>query len=362
MRWEGPEMRIRLIAAGALVLALLFSATSQAANVTIGDPVLPGPIQRFYGCENPCRFVILGVPEEVGTASSPVNGAVVGWRLSGADAVFGYRLVVFRQFGQTRFYDESYGPDLRLTGSSAPVLGGESPQSFETDVPIEAGDFIGLITPAGGDVSAYRTAGFTLGFPSPQSDGTYVSGVFEGQLPFNAEVQPAPTITAIGTTSGTTSGGTSVVITGTDFANVSTVKFGSTPAMSYSVDSIGQITAVAPASVAGSVPITVTTVAGTAISGQQFAYQDPPASNTTATATVVVPPVSVPAKTCTVPRLIGKSLKGSKAKIRDADCRVGKVSKRKGATATTGKVVGQSEKPGTVLPAGAVVKVTLGKS
>ncbi len=122
------------------------------------------------------------------------------------------------------------------------------------------------------------------------------------------------------------------------------------------------VTAVSVASVAGSVPITVTTVAGTANSGQQFAYQDPPASNTTATATVVVPPVSVPAKTCTVPRLIGKSLKGSKAKIRDADCRVGKVSKRKGATATTGKVVGQSEKPGTVLPAGAVVKVSLGKS
>jgi hypothetical protein len=353
-------MRIRLIAAGTLVLALLLSATSQAANFTIGNPVLPGPIQRSYHCEEPCRFVILGVPAEVGRATSPVDGAVVGWRLSGTAAAFGYRLLVFHQFGQTRFYNETYGPDLRLTASSAPVTGGESPQGFETDLPIEAGEFIGLITPAGSGVLAYPTTGFTLGFPSPLPDGTYDSGVFEGQLPFNAEVQPAPTITSIGTTSGATSGGTSVVIAGTDFANVSTVKFGSNPAVSYSVDSIGQITAVAPAGVAGSVPISVTTVAGTATSGQRFTYQDPPASNTTATATVA--PVSVPAKTCTVPRLIGKSLKGSKAKIRDADCRVGKVSKRKGATATTGKVVGQSEKPGTVLPAGAVVRVTLGKS
>jgi hypothetical protein len=354
-------MRIRLIVAGALVLALLLSATSQAANFTIGNPVLPGPIQRFYGCEEPCRFVILGVPAEVGMASSPVDGAVVGWKLSGADAAFGYRLLVLHQFGQTRFYNESYGPDLRLIGSSAPVTGGESPQSFETDLPIEAGDYIGLITPAGGDVSAYPTTGFTLGFPSPQPDGTYVSGVFEGQLPFNAEVQPAPTITTIGTTSGAASGGTSVVIAGTDFANVSAVKFGSNQAVSYSVDSIDQITAVAPAGVTGSVPITVTTVAGTATSGQRFTYQDPPASNTTATAMATVAPVSVPAKTCTVPRVIGKSLKGSEAKIRGADCRVGKVSKRKGASATTGKVVAQNEKPGTVLPARAVVKVTLGR-
>lgn len=352
-------MRIRLIAAGTLVLALLLSPTSQAANITIGNPVLPGPSQRFYGCEEPCRFVILGVPAEVGTASSPVDGAIVGWKLSRADAVFGYRLLVLHQFGQTQFYDGSYGPDLLLTGSSAPVTGGVSPQGFETDLPIETGDYIGLITPPKGDVSAYRATGFTLGFPYPLSDGTYRSGVFEGQLPFNAEVQPAPTITIISTSSGAASGGTSVVIAGTDFANVSSVKFGSNPAASYSVDSIGQITAVAPAGVAGSVPFTVTTVAGTATSGQHFTYQDPPVSNTTAGPAVA--PVSAPPKTCTVPRLIGKSLKSSRAKIVRARCRVGKVSKRKGVTATTGKVVGQNEKPGTVLPAGAVIRVTLGR-
>ena len=53
-----------------------------------------------------------------------MDGAVVGWKLSGADAAFGYRLLVLHEFGQTRFYNESYGPDLRLIGSSAPVTGG----------------------------------------------------------------------------------------------------------------------------------------------------------------------------------------------------------------------------------------------
>jgi beta-lactam-binding protein with PASTA domain len=37
------------------------------------------------------------------------------------------------------------------------------------------------------------------------------------------------------------------------------------------------------------------------------------------------------------------------------------VTKKKGAKGATGKVVGQSRKPGTVLPAGTVVKVTLGR-
>jgi beta-lactam-binding protein with PASTA domain len=65
--------------------------------------------------------------------------------------------------------------------------------------------------------------------------------------------------------------------------------------------------------------------------------------------------------TCTVPKLKGKSLKASKKKIKATYCKVGKVTKKKGARASIGKVVGQSRKPGTVLAAGTVLKVTLGK-
>jgi beta-lactam-binding protein with PASTA domain len=57
-------------------------------------------------------------------------------------------------------------------------------------------------------------------------------------------------------------------------------------------------------------------------------------------------PTPAPAPTCTVPKLAGKSLKASKKKIKGADCIVGKVTKKKGAKAATGKVVGQNKKTG----------------
>jgi len=62
---------------------------------------------------------------------------------------------------------------------------------------------------------------------------------------------------------GDTLGGESVVITGVGFTGATAVKFGSTNAASYVVDSDTQITAVAPAHAAGSVGITVVTPGGT---------------------------------------------------------------------------------------------------
>lgn len=71
----------------------------------------------------------------------------------------------------------------------------------------------------------------------------------------------------------------------------------------------------------------------------------------------VAPPATSP--TCTVPALKGKKLKAAKKKIRAAGCKVGKVSKREGATAAKGKVVGQGPKAGKVVAAGTAVKLTL---
>ena len=126
---------------------------------------------------------------------------------------------------------------------------------------------------------------------------------------FNAEIQPAPTISSLGTTSGSTAGGTSVTISGTDLENATSVSFGSTPAASYIVNSESQITAVAPASAsAASVSVTVTTIAGKAIASQQFGYVAPPPPP------VVVPPAPKktkpkPVKQCVVPKLKGKKLR-----------------------------------------------------
>ena len=58
---------------------------------------------------------------------------------------------------------------------------------------------------------------------------------------------------------------------------------------------------------------------------------------------------------CVVPKVKGKRLRAGKRKLRRADCKLGKV---KGPR--SGKVKKQRPKPGTVLPPGSTVKVTLG--
>jgi uncharacterized protein YjiK/methionine-rich copper-binding protein CopC len=69
---------------------------------------------------------------------------------------------------------------------------------------------------------------------------------------------PAPTVTGISPTSGTTAGGTSVTITGTNFAAGVTVRFGTTAATNVTVVSATQITATTPTGIAGAVNVVVT--------------------------------------------------------------------------------------------------------
>ncbi|MCC3329836.1 IPT/TIG domain-containing protein [Nocardia abscessus] len=78
-----------------------------------------------------------------------------------------------------------------------------------------------------------------------------------------------PTITSISPTSGPTSGGTSVTITGTGFTGPATVSFGST-ATTFTIDSATQITAVAPGG-SGAVQVTVTGSGGTS-NGLTYTY------------------------------------------------------------------------------------------
>jgi hypothetical protein len=92
-----------------------------------------------------------------------------------------------------------------------------------------------------------------------------------------ANSQPAPTVTNVSPSSGTTAGGTSVTITGTGFTGATAVSFGGTAATSYAVNSSTSITASSPAESAGTVDITVTTPNGTSATStaDQFTFQTP---------------------------------------------------------------------------------------
>jgi hypothetical protein len=86
-----------------------------------------------------------------------------------------------------------------------------------------------------------------------------------------------------------------------------------------------------------------------------------PASAVAIPAALIAPaPPGGHARLCHVPKLTGKKLKVVRKKIGRADCKLGKVIKRKGATAKRGKVVKQSPKPGKSLPAHTKIRVTLG--
>ena len=84
-----------------------------------------------------------------------------------------------------------------------------------------------------------------------------------------------PTVTALATKRGPTTGGTVVVITGTALTDANAVKFGTINATGFTVNSATQITAIAPAAPPGVVNVTVTTAAGTSATStaSQYKYQ-----------------------------------------------------------------------------------------
>lgn len=74
---------------------------------------------------------------------------------------------------------------------------------------------------------------------------------------------PPPLVSSATPNHGIPAGGDSIVITGAYFTGATSVKFGTTEAASFVVDSDGQITAVTPAHISGVVPIVITTPHGT---------------------------------------------------------------------------------------------------
>jgi hypothetical protein len=123
-----------------------------------------------------------------------------------------------------------------------------------------------------------------------------------------------PTITSINPTSGSTTGGTSVVITGTGFAGLvgpTAVTFGGANATTYHVDSSTQITAASPAGVAGTVDVVVTAAGGTSATSaaDQFTYMVPPPAPTV----TAVAPTSGPTTGQTGVIITGTNLTGASA-------------------------------------------------
>lgn len=327
----------------ALVGFLALAPSAGASTVIVGSPLT----SEFKGAVAVSGFfssVTNSVLDEGGAhLTSPVTGTIVRWRTKGTFAG-PFRLRVLRPAG---------GETLIGAGASSfqtPV--GTAIQAFPTQLPIQAGDTIGLEAEkeeATYGVEPTSTPHALLWSPAiPEgAPGTPVT-TLNYEVGFDAEVVPTPTLILIGPATGPLAGGTAVTIAGRDFEGATAVKFGPNAASAnFTVNSENQITAVAPPGAQpGTVDVTVTTPGGTSatVPGGQFTYTAPPP----------------PSQSCTVPKLIGKTLKEAQRKLAKAHCALGKVTRQKGAKGRTAKVFRQSPKPGQVLASGAKVKVSLG--
>ncbi len=96
---------------------------------------------------------------------------------------------------------------------------------------------------------------------------------------------PAPTITAISPTSGLIAGGTSVTLTGTNFASGATVKFDTSDCTAVAVTGTTSITCTTPAHAAGAVTVTVTVGTQTATTTYTYTTTTSTTSSTTSSTT-----------------------------------------------------------------------------
>jgi hypothetical protein len=174
---------------------------------------------------------------------------------------------------------------------AVPVISGVSPNTG----PTTGGTFV-VITGTNFTGATGVSFGGTAATSFMVNSATQITAVAPAHAPGSVDVQVAnndgvssaaqgdqflyvaavPTITSVFPPSGPTSGGTQVVLTGTNFTGATGVSFGGMAA-SFTVNSATQITATTPADTAGTVDVRVTNASGTSVPGvgDQFLYQAP---------------------------------------------------------------------------------------
>jgi hypothetical protein len=330
--------RAPLAALLAIVALLTFSASAVAVHYPIGETgvgaggeesCLSGdPQEALQAALNPYLSGSYAVP--------PGGGAITSWSIRAGEAtgqIVG--LKVFRPVAPDTYLIVNQDPPRPLAPNAL--------NTFSAAIPVQAGDVIGLAIPAGSPVPCRFRGSYgdqVALFNGDNPVGTTVappSSVGESRVNVSATVLPPPVTNSVLPEKGSFRGGARVSVFGGNFDRITGVSFGSTPALGFEVSNETGLVAVAPpGAFRSTVPITVTTVAGSATLEGAFTYTG-----------------------CRVPRLLGNKLKPAKKRARKASCRVGRVKKLDGATAKTGWVVKQRPKPGKLLSPGAKINLTL---
>ena len=182
-----------LIAVAAAVCA--WSASAQAATVTVGSPMKAGFPSSFTTNGSRTTLVNVALGESGAHVASPVNGTIVQWRLS-ATGPGHFAIRVLRPSG---------GHYLGA-GISTQVVSSAGVHTFSANLPIQAGDLVGIDVPdnaieegaisgksmaSGSTFASFSPALVPEGSPSGFEDDFTSQEMF-----FNADVQyedtPAP--------------------------------------------------------------------------------------------------------------------------------------------------------------------------
>ena len=315
--------------------ALAAASAAQASVLSVGSVLPEGatsePFKRVQTLFN------TALPESGATLASPVNGAIVRWRVQGAKGG-PFFLRVLHPDGKGSYEATATSQGATPTGTGL--------ETFSTNLKVQSGDLIGIDPSHDTDEIGFTTvagASYASIFPTPFDGSVHApSEKFDGkEISLSAEIQPAPEVTTASPASGPVTGGTEVTISGKNLSGATAVTFGTQPAATFSVESDTKITATAPKSARpGEVDITVTTLAGTNPDTRydNFVY-----------------------KACVVPAIKGKGLAKAKTLLRRGGCKLGHVKKVEVTGKKEGKVLKQAPKAGKVLAPGAKVRISVGK-
>jgi phosphodiesterase/alkaline phosphatase D-like protein len=235
-----------------------------------------GPTES-YGSSSACS-------PSPGSGGSPVGVSAAITGLS-ANTTYHFRVVATNAGGTGTGGDETF-KTLPNSPTVSNVKPNKGPETGGTTVTI-TGTNLGEATAVkfGSTAAASVTAdtGTSITAVSPAGTGTVdvtvttAGGTSHTSTGDQFNYVPPPAVTGVSPGAGPTAGGTSVTITGTDLSEAAAVKFGSSGATSFKVNSATSITATSPAGT-GVVDVTVSTAGGDSAtsSADKFSYVPPP--------------------------------------------------------------------------------------
>jgi len=274
----------------------LLPSISGSAAVGAQLSVSPGTWTGFTTATTNLQWYSCANSSDAGVSScAPLTGSTSNTYLPIAGDVGNYLrvLVTQTQGNVVRQVFSSSSPQIQAIGLPAPTISSVSPTSGSTiggtSILITGTGFvagatvtIGGVSAVVGPITATTIAATTpasaagakdIVVTNPDTQSATGSALFTYVAPI---APPAPTITSISPTSGTTAGGTAIVITGTGFVAGATVTIGGASATVGTITST-TIAATTPAGTAGAKDVVVTNLDAQSVTGTGlFTYVAPP--------------------------------------------------------------------------------------